>query len=71
VSLFDVIKYPIGPNDSFLNVAVDLPQEMRQAFYHHPEYQTSQPNESFHDAYKRLIENTALLRRVILEWNTE
>lgn len=71
MSLFDTIRYPILPGQTFIQVAVDLPQDMRLAFYTHPEYEKSSvEDDTFEQAYNKVERNTALLRRIILQWDS-
>lgn len=70
MSLFDVLRYPFPTNSSYLNVVANLPQDMRMAFYCHPNYIPTYTTETLDGAMFRAERNTELLRQIILEWNT-
>jgi hypothetical protein len=70
MSLFDVIKYPFLPGQNFRDVGLTLPQNIRMAFYTHPEYISDMELAyCFGIVFHRNLEhNNNLLKKVILEW---
>ena len=68
MTIFDVLRYPVPANGTYLEVFPYLPEALAGLFLRHPEFQGVTGNESFDEAYARIDANTVLLRRLILEW---